>query len=230
MRRIAPIIGIAVPAAAALAVLAAGIALVAVHETQRDADGYYASAPTRLETPTAAFVSDRLDIDTGGAGRLLHGGRLGTIRVTATGTAAEPVFVGIGPTASVDAFLSDVARDEVTDFEVDPWSVQTVRHRGSRTAGAPRSRTFWASSASGVGRQALAWPVRDGDWSVVVMNADGSPGVATDVAVAAKVPAVLGLGVTLIVLGGGALAGGAFALVTARRQRRPASSALPALS
>lgn len=230
MKRTAPIIGIAVAAVAALAVLAAGIGLVAVHQTQRDADGYYASGSTRLETPTAAFVSDRLDVDTDGAGRLLHGGRLGTIRVTATGSAAEPVFVGIARTAAVDEYLRGVARDEVQDFEIDPWSVTTVRHPGSRSAPAPRSRTFWSASASGPGRQALAWPVEDGNWSVVVMNADGSPGVVTDVAVGAKLPAVLGLGVTLIVLGGGVLAGGAFALLSARRHPRRASSPVPAAS
>jgi hypothetical protein len=41
------------------------------------------------------------------------------------------------------------------------------------------------------------------------------------------VPAVLGIGVTLIVLGGGVLAGGAFALLSARRHPRPASPAVP---
>ena len=41
----------------------------------------------------------------------------------------------------------------------------------------PAEQDIWAAPPHGDGRQTLTWDVEDGDWSVVVMNADGSPGV-----------------------------------------------------
>ena len=51
--------------------------------------------------------------------------------------------------------------------------------------------------------------MKRGSWAVVLMNADGSPGVDAKVAVGAKVDSVLPTGITLAVLGGllAALAG-----------------------
>jgi hypothetical protein len=43
--------------------------------------------------------------------------------------------------------------------------------------------------------------VRSGDWSVVVMNQDGSPGVSAVVSAGAKVPALIVLAWSLLGLG-----------------------------
>ena len=184
-----------------LAPLAGGTALVAVHTTQRDGDGYYSTDAEPLSTATAALVSDDLDVDLGGADRLFDDGRLGSVRVTATGTADEPVFVGIARSGDVDAYLGDVARDVVTDFEVDPFSVTTSRRAGEPRAAAPAAQGFWAASAHGAGTQSMTWPAEDGDWSVVVMNANGSPGVSTDVSVGAKIGSLLWIGIGLLAVG-----------------------------
>ena len=64
-----------------------------------------------------------------------------------------------------------------------------------------RRPTIWAASTQGSGSQTLDLGLEDGDWSVIVMNADGSPGVQVDVSAGAKVPYLTAIGWGL--LGGG---------------------------
>ena len=118
----------------ALVLLAAGGLLIWTHETKRDADGYYATGAEGLATPTYALVSERLDVGTDGPDWLFRRGRLGAVRVSATGSSGHPVFVGIGRTTRVESYLHSVAHDEVTDFEVDPFSVTYTRRIGRRGA------------------------------------------------------------------------------------------------
>jgi hypothetical protein len=201
--------------------LVGGGVLVGVHETQRDDDGYYASGHNALSTPTRALVSDELEVGDGdGPGWLFEPGRLGTLRVTASGTRSKPVFVGIAERDEVDAYLAGVSRDEITDFELDPFSVDRTRHAGNAVPERPATRGFWAESATGSGEQSIAWPVKEGDWAVVVMNADGSTGVATRVSVGAKIGLILWLGVAALAVGVLFLAAAVVALVAAGREPR----------
>jgi hypothetical protein len=88
---------------------------------------------------------------------------------------------------------------------------------------------LWAASASGVGTQTLTWKVRDGDWSVVLMNADGSRGVAADVDLGAKLSFLLWVAIGLLI-GGVLVTGGSTALVVlaARTPRSPRAPPKPA--
>jgi hypothetical protein len=212
----------------ALVLLAGGGVLIWAHETKRDADGYYATSVERLATPTYAFVSERLDVGTNGPNWLFRRGRLGTIRVSATGASGHPVFVGIARTNRVESYLRLVAHDEVSDFEADPFSVTYARRIGSAAPATPTGLELWAVKASGVGRQTLKWPVRKGSWAVVVMNADASKGVRADVSVGARVPFLFWL--TIGLLGGGvALGAGAGAAVFfGSRRASPVHAARPA--
>jgi hypothetical protein len=213
----------ALAALLALVVLLGGAALVGMHETKRDTDGYYSSGSNRLTTPTHALVSDSLDIDTKEPNWLFSHGRLGTIRLTTTDT-TKPIFIGVARQSQVDAYLKGVPHDVVTDFELDPFSYEHSRRTGTTTPAAPTEQDFWATSASGDGEQTLTWPVEKGTWAVVVMNADGSNGVDTDVSVGAKVPAVLWIGVGLLAVGGLLAAFGAAAIYYGARKPRRAPS------
>jgi hypothetical protein len=72
-----------------------------------------------------------------------------------------------------------------------------------------------------VGTQTLTWKVRDGDWSVVLMNADGSRGVAADLDLGAKLSFLLWVSIGLLI-GGVLVTGGSTALIVlAARPRRP---------
>lgn len=208
--------------------LGAGGVLLAVHATQRDSAGFYASGSNPIATPTHAFVAEDLNVGTHGPGWLFHRGRLGTLRVTATGTTEKPVFVGIARRDRVAAYLDGVAYDEIRDFELDPFSMTTRRHPGTTAPAPPSGRSMWSASASGVGSQSLRWHVQGGDWAVVLMNADGTPGVVTNVGVAAKLGFLPWLGAGVIVLGVGLGAGGAVMLIAGGGRLRRGSTHLDA--
>jgi hypothetical protein len=182
------------------AIVVGGIAL-AVHATQRDGDGFYTSGSKTLATPTYALVSDDLDVGKDPEW-LFEKGRIGTIRVAATGSASAPIFVGVARKAQVDAYLGGVQRDTISDFELDPFSVSYHRELGTGTPEAPTAQHFWARSTSGSGTRTLAWPVQKGDWRVVVMNSDGSQGVRAGVRVGAKSNFLLWLGIGVATFGG----------------------------
>jgi len=208
----------AVLVALSVALLAAGAVVLGIHVTKRDNDGYYTSGHHRVTTPTRALVTDGLDIETGDApGWILRDGRLGTLRITASGTTQRPVFVGIARTSRVDAYLRGVDSDEITNFDFDPFTVTKTRHPGTVSPEPPASLRIWSASTSGSGEQVVEWPVTQGDWSVVVMNADGAPGVATAMSVGARLGFVLWVGVGILAVGLLLLATGVAVIVAGRR-------------
>jgi hypothetical protein len=216
-RRTGRIVAGALMAAVGVGTLVGGGALVTVHATQRDGDGFYTSQARALDTPSHALVSEDLDVGTDGPDWLLSDGRLGDVRVAATGRDG-PVFVGIAPRSDVDAYLGGVAH-EVTDFD-GGTPLRSIREAGTATPAPPASQGFWAESASGTGRQTVVWPLEKGDWAAVVMNADGTARVRAEARVGVRSDVVLWLGVGMLVAGG-VLAGAGTALIVSGRRRPP---------
>ena len=207
--RIALIVTGSILALVSLGLLAGGGALVWAHTTQRDDDGYYSTRSERFQSDGYAIRTDDLDIGTEGPDWLFDEGRLGTIRVTGrSGTTGKGLFLGIGPDDDVERYLNGVEHDVLVDFEVDPFRPEYRQEPGSRPPGPPFEQQFWAVARD----HRITWDVAEGDWVAVVMNADGSRGVAADVSVAAKSDLILWA--ALIVLGLGVLFGaGAAALI-----------------
>ena len=173
---------LAMLAAALLAV--GGLALWA--DSRKDADGYLATDAHRFAAASHALATADLDFD-GLDGALTAGDDAGRVRFTADSAHRKPVFVGIARTRDVRAYLRGAAHATVTDVSTSPFRPQYDHHPGGRPS-LPARQRFWAASAQGTGRQAVQWDAKDGSWSVVVMNADGSPGVAADVDAGAKAP------------------------------------------
>jgi hypothetical protein len=185
--RIAAVTAGSLLALLAVALLAAGVALVVVHSTQRDEDGFYTSGTERLGTPTAALTAEGVHLgDVGDVGDewLLDGDHV-TVRLSATAAAAEPLFVGIARQSDVDAYLGGVAHDRVDSF--DGSSVSYERAGGAAAVAPPGEQGFWAARTEGAGTRALEWDAEGGDWAAVVMRADGRPGVVADVSAGADV-------------------------------------------
>ena len=85
------------------------------------------------------------------------------------------------------AYLAGVEHATLVDLaDSDPVYRTTD---GSAPSTAPE-QVDWVAQSSGSGRQQITWPVENGDWTVVVMNADASPDVAVEAAAGAEVPAM----------------------------------------
>ena len=199
--------------------LVGGAALIAIHATQRDATGFYQSPSQHMQTTTAALVT-RVQLDGAGQAWLNH--PLGTIRIEARSDGTGPVFVGIGPAAEVGQWLSGSGYTRVTQWGWGPVTTRTETVPGERPLTAPTAQRFWAVSAAGSGEQSVDWSSATGDWTVVVMNADGQPGLAVQVSVGSNTGLLLPAGIIAGVFGLVLLAGGVAATVIA--VRRPAAA------
>ena len=138
------------------------------------------------------------------------------------------LFIGIGPEAAVAKYLGSVAHASVEDVDFDPFRVKYRPIAGGEPQGPPTEQSFWAASASGVGTQTVTWKVREGDWSVVVMNADGSRGIVADIDLGAKLSFLLWVAIGSLV-GGLLVVGGSTALIllAARTRKPPAAPSVP---
>ena len=94
------------------------------------------------------------------------------------------MFIGVARTRDVDAYLRGVAASGCPTSS-SPRSAPARPDTGARPPGPPAGAGHLGRLAAST---ALTWDVERGNWSVVVMNADGSPGVAAAVSAGAKVP------------------------------------------
>ncbi len=205
----------------ALGLLGGGGVLLWADQGERSDDGYLYTASDDFATPGHALLSDRIDLDPG-ADWVGLSAALGTARVEVTG--AQPgvdVFVGIAPAADAEAYLGGVERTVVDDLGLDTSAADQLLLTGGAPSGPPTDQDFWTVEASGSGPQQLDWDPDDGSWTLVVMNADGSPGLAVDARIGATVPALTGLAWGL--LGGGLFLLLAAVLLLVLGLRRPAA-------
>ncbi len=210
-----------------LALLAGGGFLLWADRTQRD-DGYLTTPTERFATPTYALTRTRLEADADGARWVLNESWFGKVRIRGESAGTKTLFIGIGPAADVARYLGNVGHANVQDVEFDPFRVTYLPIEGGAPDGPPADRGFWAASASGVGTQTLTWKVRDGDWSIVLMNADGSRGIAADVDVGAKMSFLLWVAIGVLI-GGLLVTAGSTALIVlaARTPRRQTAQPEP---
>jgi hypothetical protein len=187
--------------------------------SRRDSAGYVATDVHAFSTAGSALATDPVELGDPGVGWLYSTVVLGEVRIRVT--AANPgstTFVGIGPSGDVDRYLTGVSHTVISDF----WSDRVEAIEGDGPASAPGSQNFWVASASGTGAQTLTWDPANGSWTVVVMNADGKPGVDVTTDMGATMPSLAGIAVGSLVIGVVFLIGGVVLIVAAvRRSRAP---------
>ncbi len=187
-------------------------------------DGRPLSNEETLSAPGHALVSERIDLSTG-ADWVPLSAALGSVRFEAAATdPGTETFVGIAPIAAAGAYLGDVERTVIDDLGIDSPDQRNLP--GGGPAGLPADQPFWTAQVSGTGTQELTWVPAEGDWMLVVMNADGSAGISVESRIGATFPALDGLGWSLLIAGLVCLVVGA--LVMALAARRPAGQGGPA--
>ena len=185
-----------------LAVSLMGLGALGLYgESQKDDRGYLSTDSHRFEASTHALATENLDLDLDGVQDVVSSPDLGKVRLDVAPQSDKTLFVGIARTDEVNAYLRNVSHTTLTDLDYEPFEASYSPQGGEGKPAPPASERIWAASTQGSGSQTLTWDVKDGDWSVVVMNADGSRGVQADVSAGAKVPYLTAIGWGL--LGGG---------------------------
>ncbi len=199
---IAAVIGVPLVIGSFALAVGGGIALAVP-----DDDGWVSVGPTRIETDSAALLGDDIEIDFGGRvadGRTFVSWGEIPAELEVSSRNDKSVFIGIARSDDAAAYLDGVAFDRLSSFDGD----HDVEHvLGTYQATPPGETDIWvASTYDGV----LEWDIRSGEWAIVAVNADGSPGIDVGVTAAAKIPFLTAIGVILIALGVAGMTAGAF--------------------
>ncbi|MGY1679946.1 DUF4389 domain-containing protein [Geodermatophilus sp. SYSU D01176] len=199
--RVVAVVAGAVLLLAATGPLVGGVGLAWADTSQRE-DGYVWSATDDLSTAGHALVSDDITLDTTGEEWVVDE-FIGDVRVEVT--AAEPateVFLGVARASDVDRYLAGVGHGRVDELGPDGGPGTATEIRGGAPASLPGDEDFWIARAQGTGTQTLQWTPSDGDWTVVVMRADGAAGLDVDARAGVTVPALTWIWIGLLVTGG----------------------------
>jgi hypothetical protein len=203
----------------ALGLNGAGAVALWADLSRRDSAGYVTTDVHAFSTAGSALTTDPVELGNPGVEWLYSTVVLGEVRIRVTPTnAGSSTFVGIGPSADVNAYLAGVGHTRISDF----WSENVEPVAGGTPSTPPEAQGFWVASASGMGPQTLTWDPANGSWTVVVMNADGKPGVAVSTDLGATMPSLIGIAVVALVIGGVFLIGGVIVIAIAIRRIRRA--------
>lgn len=187
-------------ALASIGLVVSGAGLMVATELQADNDGFFQSPTYELTTTEYAFATPDVDIASR-PGDFVWPRGLADIQLEIEPTSTAPVFVGIGPSADVDRFLAGVTYDEITDLGSTSSDVQLTMRSGSQSATSPVDETFWVASTVAAATESIEWEVEQGEWSMVVMNVDASPGVEANLQAGMRVDALLPIGAAILVVG-----------------------------
>ena len=197
--------------------LGAGGTALWAHLAKRDA-GYLTTDVQAFSSPGSALATEPTELGSPWTGWLYSPALLDEVRIRISPVRPGPeLFVGIGPSADVDRYLAGVSHTFISSF----FTNREEFIDGGTSGSPPATQGFWVASASGPGAQTVEWEPADGSWTVVVMNADGQPGigvVATDLG--ARYPALVWIAFGVLAGGAVFLVGGVLLIAGAVRRSR----------
>jgi hypothetical protein len=195
-----------------------GIALTALFGP----DGTVSISDIALRGQGHAILLDGILVEN----NLPSGGDFSSTITVAVRSDAGSIFVGVGPTDDVIAYLNGAAIAQVTEFNW-PNDVRTEEVPGHGSPRPPGTQPFWTQSDEGSGVRSIRWTLTRGDWSVVVMNSDASQEVHVTATASLRLPIVGPAGIVLLVVGLVAFVAGILLTVSGARTPKVASASGP---
>ncbi len=200
--------------------LAVGIIALVADQTQRE-NGYLTSSQSQFTTSGVALTSENIKLYD------VSSDILGKVLIRATSANARPLFLGIGPTAQVSAYLQRYSYSTVNDITNSNSAV--LNHPGAvtRVTPPPYQMNIWQAQVSGTGTQSLTWELQNGSWTAVAMNRDGTPALTISAELGVELPWLTGVGIGFLIAGLVILIGAAFLIIIPIRRavRKPAVAA-----
>ncbi len=187
-----------------------GTGMRSITNIMTDEDGYIVSKTKTIQVPSYGIVVDELDFEIDQAAWRFfqrQGGFLSLKMTTESNSPTNEIFVGVAPYAEAYSYIDPMEYHEVMDIDMswEPGNKQSetvyVLHPGEAPATPPTEQDFWIVQASSAGEQTISWEPEAGNYYVVLMNADGSEGLAADIKLGVQVPFFGGIGDILISVG-----------------------------
>ena len=205
-----------------LGLIVPGGLLLWAHGTQRDDSGFFESSSRVMSTSGYALATPDIDLHIGSDIGWVPKGATLAIRIRAVSTNGDDLFVAIARTEQVSEYLGSVERDEVVDFGWFSAALDYLHVVGGAPSSPPGDQDFWTARQQGPGTQTLEWEVQQGNWTAVIMNADGSADVNASVSLGARFGLLLPIGIGFLVAGIVLFALGVVLIVLGARPSRPA--------
>jgi hypothetical protein len=186
---------------------------------KRDSTGYFTGSTHRVASGSYAVTHDGVDIQY--LPNWANDGKLARLRIAATSETGRPLFIGVARESDANAYLANVAHANLDNYGQSDSKQTYDLVGGTAKPLRPASQGIWVASTTGSGPTALKWKVGEGRWTVVLMNADASKGVAADVKLGVNVRYVGWVSAGLLAVGGVLAAAAAYLIVRGSRRRPP---------
>jgi hypothetical protein len=158
-------------------------------------DNTISTGKTDFRSPTAAIAADVGGLGGDASDQAWGDDESVELRLRAAAAGDKDLFAGVGPTKQVEAYLDTAPWDELGDLTGGRFStsVNDVDYTRQGRRGDPRElappdeQTFWSDSTTGQD-VALDWKFKSGDYTFVLMNADGSVDVVSTGSAQIEIP------------------------------------------
>lgn len=194
MRRVVYIVLGLLALAVCFGALAAGVGVVWFFGT----DGRFESSTGTITGSSSALVSEPATLEEAAPVEFGVGTLTVVVEPVATG---RPVFIGVGPTPEVDAYLLGTTHDVITSVENDPLRVELLPVAGFGAPRDPTGEPFWDVQTVGEGPQRLDWDLQDGSFRLVIANPDGAVPLDVRAKVELYLPWIFPVGVVAFAVG-----------------------------